>query len=114
MRKLGAALLAVLLGGVLMHRASATTSLSCAQAMTLVADHPGVEANSIASIVVSQWQVMDRRTAEGGHPAIAAKMLTTPAAFSALSAQCNANPGQPLGAAAAQVYQEARQLLDGF
>jgi hypothetical protein len=41
-------------------------------------------------------------------------MMTTPSAIDALSGQCIANPGQSLGAAAAQVYRVAREQLDGF
>jgi hypothetical protein len=94
--------------------AQAGETMTCAQAMTLVQNHPGIEANSILSVIANQWQAMDRRTTAGGHAAIAAQMLNSPAAINALSAQCNANPGQPLGGAAAQIYRQAREQLDGF
>jgi hypothetical protein len=94
--------------------ARAGERMTCAQAMTLVQNHPGIEANSILSVIASQWQAMDQRTTAGGHGAIAAQMLNSPAAINALSAQCNANPGQQLGLAAAQVYRQAREQLDGF
>jgi hypothetical protein len=94
--------------------AKAYDSMTCAQAMTLVVNHPGIEANSIITLVVNQWQAMDRRTIAGGHQPITAQMMTGPAAINALSAQCNVNPGQTLGAAAAQVYRQAREQLDGF
>jgi hypothetical protein len=110
--RLGACLLLLWLGAP--PAASAYNSMTCAQAMTLVQNHPGVEANSILSVIANQWQAMDRRTTAGGHTAIAAQMLTSPAAINALTAQCNANPGQPLGAAAAQIYRQAREQLDGF
>ncbi len=92
----------------------ASDMMTCAQAMTLVQNHPGIEANSILSVIANQWQAMDRRTTAGGHGAIAAQMLNSPAAINALTAQCNANPGQPLGVAAAQIYRQAREQLDGF
>ncbi len=95
-------------------RALAYHSMSCAQAMTLVAGHPGIEAASIAGMVANQWQAMDRRTVAGGHSPIAAEMMAAPSAINALTAQSNANPGQPLGAAAAQIYRQARAQLDGF
>jgi hypothetical protein len=94
--------------------ARAGAPMTCAQAMTLVQNHPGIEANSILSMIANQWQAMDQRTTAGGHPAIAAQMLNSPAAINALSAQCNANPGQALAGAAAQVYRQAREQLDGF
>ena len=61
-----------------------------------------------------QWEAMDRRTTASGHAPIAQQMMTTPSAIDALSGQCIANPGQTLGAAAAQVYRVARQQIDGF
>jgi len=88
--------------------------MTCAEAISLVANHPGIEANSIISAVLNQWEAMDRKTASGGHAPITQQMMTTPSAIDALSGQCIANPGQSLGAAAAQVYRVAREQLDGF
>jgi hypothetical protein len=110
--RLGSSLLVLWLGAP--PSAQANERMTCAQAMTLVQNHPGIEASSILSVIANQWQAMDRRTAAEGHAAIAAQMLNSPAAINALSAQCNANPGQPLGAAAAQIYRQAREQLDGF
>ncbi len=107
-------LLSIALGAGTIHPAQAYESMTCAQAIALVANHPGIEANSIISTVVNQWEAMDRRTAAGGHPPITQEMMTTPSAIDALSGQCIANPGQTLGAAAAQVYRVAREQLDGF
>jgi hypothetical protein len=106
--------LAAFLAFATLHPARASAGMSCAQAMTLVANHPGIEANSIIALVVDQWQAMDRRTAAGGHAPITAQMMAGPAAINALSAQCSNNPGQGLGAAAAQIYRQARAELDGF
>jgi hypothetical protein len=96
------------------HPACAYESMTCAQAIAAVASHPGIEANSIMSTVMNQWEAMDRKTSAGGHAPIMQQMMTTPSAIDALSGQCIANPGQPLGAAAAQVYRMARAQLDGF
>jgi hypothetical protein len=106
--------LVAFLGLAMLQSAMALDRMSCAQAMTLVVNHPDIEATSIITMVVSQWQAMDRHTRAGGHAAIAAQMMASPVAINALSAQCNANPGQMLGAAAAQVYRQARAQLDGF
>jgi hypothetical protein len=94
--------------------ACAYESITCAQAIASVASHPGIEANSIMSTVMNQWEAMDRRTSAGGHAPITQRMMTTPSAIDALSGQCIANPGQTLGAAAAQVYRVAREQIDGF
>jgi hypothetical protein len=114
MIRMTAAGLAALLGFATPRPAMAYPSMTCAQAMTLVASHPGIEANSIITMVVDQWQAMDRRTVAGGHAPIAAQMLAGPAAINALSADCSNNPGQRLAAAAAQIYRQARSQLDGF
>jgi hypothetical protein len=107
-------LLGLLSGMAMAHPAQAHASMTCAQAIALVADHPGIEANSIVSTVMMQWEAMDRRTAAGGHAPIAQQMMATPSAIDALSGQCIANPGQTLGDAAAQVYRLAREQIDGF
>ncbi len=109
-----ALLLSFLIASGTAHQACAAETMTCAQAISLVASHPGIEANSIISAVVNQWEAMDRRTAAGGHAPITQQMMTTPSAIDALSGQCIANPGQSLGAAAAQVYRVAREQLDGF
>jgi hypothetical protein len=114
MKRFGLGVLGVLLGLGATHHAVARETMTCAQAIALVANHPGIEANSIISTVVSQWQAMDLRTAAGGHPPIMQQMMTSPNAINALSGECIANPGQTLGAAAAQVYKVAREQLDGF
>ncbi len=113
-RQVQGAACGLLLAAVMVPPAQADSRMSCAQAMTLVAGHPGIEANSIIAIVVDEWEAMDRRTVGGGHASITAQMMMTPAAIDALSTQCEINPGQPLGAAAAQVYVQAREQLDGF
>jgi hypothetical protein len=107
-------LLGIVLGLGAIHQVAAHDSLTCAQAIALVSNHPGIEANSIITTVVNQWEAMDRRTAAGGHAPIMQQMMTSPSAINALSGQCIANPGQTLGAAAAQVYRVAREQLDGF
>jgi hypothetical protein len=109
-----AVLLSFVLASGTAQQAFAAETMTCAQAISLVANHPGVEANSIISAVLNQWEAMDRRTAAGGHAPIAQQMMTTPSAIDALSGQCIANPGQSLGAAAAQIYRVAREQLDGF
>jgi len=114
MKRSAAALLGVVFGVGMAHQAFAYQGMTCSQAIALVANHPGIEANSIISTVVNQWEAMDRRTAAGGHAPITQQMMTTPSAIDALSGQCIANPGQTLGAAAAQVYRVAREQLDGF
>jgi hypothetical protein len=114
MRRLGAVLLGLVVGLGTAHQAFAYESMTCGQAIALVAGHPGIEANSIISTVVNQWETMDLRTAAGGHPPITQQMMTTASAIDALSGQCIANPSQTLGAAAAQVYRVAREQLDGF
>jgi hypothetical protein len=107
-------LLGVLVGVGTSGPARAYESITCAQAIASVASHPGIEANSIMSTVMNQWEAMDRRTSAGGHAPITQQMMTTPSAIDALSGQCIANPGQTLGAAAAQVYRVARAQIDGF
>jgi hypothetical protein len=114
MKRSGGLLLGVFVGVGAAHSAFAYESMTCAQAIASVASHPGIEANSIMSTVMNQWEAMDRRTTAGGHAPIAQQMITTPSAINALSGQCIANPGQTLGAAAAQVYRVAREQLDGF
>ena len=107
-------LLAFALGIRAAHPACAFETMTCAQAIALVANHPGIEANSIISTVVTQWEAMDRRTTAGGHAPIVQQMITTPSAINALSGECISNPAQTLNAAAAQVYRVAREQLDGF
>jgi hypothetical protein len=114
MRRSGATLLGVLVSLGMAHHAFAYQSMTCGQAIALVANHPGIEANSIISTVVNQWEAMDRRTAAGGHGPITQQMMMTSSAINALSGQCIGNPAQTLGAAASQVYRVARQQLDGF
>ncbi|WP_419759371.1 hypothetical protein [Acidisoma sp.] len=114
MKRSGAAFLSVFVGVLTAHNAYALESMTCGQAIALVANHPSIESTSIISSVVDQWEAMDRRTAAGGHTPIAQQMLTSPEAINALSGQCIANPSQTLGAAAAQVYRVAREQLDGF
>jgi hypothetical protein len=113
-KRSGAVLLSLVIGAGAAQHAWAHDSMTCAQAIASVAYHPGIEANSIISTVVNQWEAMDRRTAAGGHAPIAQQMMTSPIAVDALSGQCIANPGQTLSAAAAQVYRVVRQQLDGF
>ena len=114
MKRLGPTLMGIFVGVGMAHHAFAYESMTCGKAIALVASHPGIEANSIISTVVNQWQAMDRRTAAGGHVPITQQMMMTPSAINALSGQCIADPGQTLGAAAAQVYRVAREQLDGF
>ena len=110
----GVTLLALVVASGMVRPAWANESMTCGQAIALVASHPNIEATSIVSTVVNQWEAMDRRTAAGGHGPITQQMMTTPGAINALSGQCIANPGQSLDAAAAQVYRVAREQLDGF
>jgi hypothetical protein len=114
MKRSCALLLGIFAGLGAADPARAYASMTCAQAIASVADHPGIEANSIMSTVLNQWEAMDRRTSAGGHAPIVQQMMTTPSAIDALSGQCIANPGQTLGAAAAQVYRVAREQIDGF
>jgi hypothetical protein len=114
MKWAGVVLLGLVVDLAVGHQAFAYQSMTCAQAIALVGSHPGIEASSIISTVENQWEAMDRRTAAGGHAPITQQMMTTPNAIDALSGQCTANPGQTLGAAAAQVYRVARRQLDGF
>ena len=109
-------MLALAAAGILMFAVTpaAAQTMTCAQAMTLESQHPGIETSSILSIVSRQWQAMDQQTmAQNGHP-IAPAMTAGATYFNMLSAQCEANPGQSLHAAAAQVYRIARSALDGF
>jgi hypothetical protein len=94
--------------------AQAYVGLTCAQAMTLVSNNPGIESQSIMSQVAGQWAVQDKRTVALGYPPIAQQMLGNGAAFQRLSSQCQDNPGQTLSAAAAQVYLQSREALDGY
>lgn len=89
-------------------------TLKCAAALTLVAQHPGVEAPSVVTDVLAQWQDMDRQTMATGHAAIAAQMLRSPAILNLLAHHCQDNPGQSLQLAAAQVYLRARAAIEGF
>ncbi len=94
--------------------AQAVGTLKCAAALTLVAQHPGVEAPSVVTDVLAQWQNMDRQTMATGHAAIAAQMLSSPAILDLLARHCEDNPGQSLQLAAAQVYLRARAAIEGF
>lgn len=114
MRRSGAMAFALVAGLMPGQRAFAYQGITCAQAISLVANHPDVEASSVVAMAVSEWEAMDRRTASGGHAPITQQMLATPATINALSGQCISNPGQSLGAAAAQVYRTALEQIDGF
>jgi hypothetical protein len=94
--------------------ATAGERLKCAAAMVLVAQHPGVEAPSVATDVLAQWQAMDRQTTAAGHAPIVGQMVGTPAIMALLAQQCRDNPGQALWQASAQVYLRARAVIDGF
>jgi hypothetical protein len=94
--------------------ARAEPSLTCARAMTLVANNPGIESQSIVSIIENQWQSQDKTTLAAAHAPLLPAMTSSAAYMQLLSAQCMNNPGQPLTAAAAQVYAQARQALDGY
>lgn len=107
-RLLGAAAICTLMG------TAARAEMTCAKAMTLVHNAPGIETNAIMSILDNQWQQMDRATVANGHPPIAAKLAGSTAAFNLVSAQCHVTPGMQLGRAAAQVYLRARATLDGY
>ncbi len=113
-RRAGAIAFALVAGLMPGQRAFAYRDLTCAQAIGLVANHPDVEASSVVSMVVKEWEAMDRRTASSGHAMIAQQMLVSSGAITALNEQCIADPGQSLGAAAAQVYRVAREQIDGF
>jgi len=93
---------------------AAAQTMTCAQAMTLESEHPGIETTSILSIIARQWQAMDQQTLAHNAQPITPAMTAGPTYFNMLSAQCEANPGQTLHAAAAQVYRIARSALDGF
>lgn len=108
------ALAAIAFGPVQPGWAQAVGTLKCATALTLVAQHPGVEAPSVVTDVLAQWQDMDRQTMASGHPAIAAQMLNSPAVLNLLAQHCEDNPGQSLQMAAAQVYLRARAAIEGF
>jgi len=111
----GAAALGLIAYGPLQPgSAQAASSLKCAAALTLVAQHPGIGAPSVVTDVLAQWQDMDRQTMASGHPAIAAQMLSSPSILNLLAQHCENNPGQSLQMAAAQVYLRARAAIDGF
>ncbi len=94
------------------HAASNMTT--CATAMNLVSNNPGIESASIMSVVTMQWQKMDQATVSSNHPAITQQMMNNPGYTQMFETQCEENPGQPLTAAAAQVYRQARVRLDGY
>lgn len=106
--------LALVTGWSALGAAQAASVMNCATAMTLVSLHPGIEAPSVVTDVLAQWQAMDRQTMAAGHPAIAAQMVNTPAVMTLLARQCQDNPGQALQQASAQVYLRARAAIDGF
>jgi hypothetical protein len=56
--------LSILIGLALADLAGAYSNMTCALAMMLVADHQGIEANSI--MAVAEWQAMDRETSLAG------------------------------------------------
>jgi hypothetical protein len=103
-----------ILGLLAPRAAEAAMTMNCAAAMSLIADHPGIEASSLLSDVAAEWRAMDQQTVSGGHPALVSRMLTMPEVMTLLSSQCADNPGQPLQAAAGQVYLRMRATLDGF
>jgi len=94
--------------------AQAFGTMTCAQAMTLVSNNPGIESISIMSQLANEWAAMDKTTIASGYPPIAPKMLNGTTSFNLISSQCQDNPGQNLSAAAAQVYRQARSAFDGY
>jgi len=94
--------------------ARAALPMTCSQAATLISRAPAIEGQSITSIIVAQWQRMDERTLAAQHAAIAPSMMNNSSYMQMLNAQCTENPGQPITAAAAQVYLQARMTLDGY
>jgi hypothetical protein len=58
--------LSILIGLALADLAGAYSNMTCARAMMLVADHQGIEANSIMAVAVAEWQAMDRETSLAG------------------------------------------------
>jgi hypothetical protein len=87
--------------------------MTCARAKTLITAAPGIESNAILSILVRDWQQMDLQTVASGHPAIEPTMVQANA-FQQVTNQCGLNPGEKLGAAAAQVYISDREQIDGY
>ncbi len=100
--------------GLITFPMPAAAAMTCAAAMTLEANNPGIETTSIESMIASEWQGMDQATVAHGFAPVAQKMLASPSSFQLMSAQCQENPGQLLSAAAAQIYLEARRTLDGY
>jgi hypothetical protein len=96
------------------NAAYASSNMTCSTAITLVNNNPGIESASVMSIVAMQWQKMDQTTVSSHHPAITQQMMNDTGYTQMLDAQCEENPGQPLAAAAAQVYRQARVRLDGY
>jgi hypothetical protein len=96
------------------NSAHAAPNMTCSRAMSLVSNNPGIESASIMSIAAMQWQKMDQITLSNKHPAIAQAMIGNNNYTQMLESQCMENPGQPLVAAAAQVYRQARVSLDGY
>jgi len=94
--------------------ARADTQMTCARAMTLEHNNPGIETASIVSIIEAQWQAMDQGTIAHGYSPIAPAMMNGSTYFDMMSEQCAENPGQNLHAAAGQVYRQARLAIDGF
>lgn len=92
----------------------AAAAMTCSTAMTLETNNPGIETTSINSMIASEWKMMDQATVAHGFQPVAQKMLASPTSFQLMSTQCQENPGEPLSAAAAQVYLEARRALDGY
>jgi hypothetical protein len=94
--------------------AHAASNMTCATAMSLVTNNPGIESASIMSVVTMQWEKMDQATVSSNHAAITQQMMNNPGYTQMFETQCEENPGQPLTAAAAQVYRQARVRLDGY
>ncbi|MDE8345952.1 MAG: hypothetical protein POH28_07260 [Acidocella sp.] len=92
----------------------ATAAMTCATAMSLEANNPGIETASINSMIANEWQSMDQATVAHGFAPVASRMLASTTSSRLMSVQCQENPGQMLSTAAAQVYLEARRALDGY
>lgn len=114
MRHVKAALCFAPLFLVAVNSAHAASNMTCATAMNLVTNNPEIESASIMSVVTMQWEKMDQATVSSSHPAITQQMMNNPGYTQMFETQCEENPGQPLTAAAAQVYRQARVRLDGY
>jgi hypothetical protein len=114
MRCLVVSLFAAGIAAFSMLPARAEPVMTCARAQMLEANSPGIETQSLMSIIAQDWQTMDQATVARGDAPVAPAMLKSNIYFNMISTQCTENPGQPLHAAAAQVYRQARMTLDGF